>query len=328
LNPPGASSAEPVPVGVPGADVLARIVRAESETEYSGWRSVVGGPDRGTREARFFVARYAGGRTLVRWDGSPEQGTPAKTWTYRHRFAWVRLPATFLANYDVTRDPVPSDPVAWRTTERVRVRPKRAGRPALDLLIDRETGLVLAETYLDAVGEVVRRHAFASLRLGTPEEPIPADLPEALPCTDPAATGCEQPPLGTLRVTALPAGFVRASAERLPDGSWVDGFSDGLAALTVAQIGCDQVPAPGAEGAGCGPGEVVRTRWPGGLSLRVRVPRPPVPTSSASQEQTASGASPGPGHDRASELQVTVSGTLPEEDLLTVLRGLVAPASR
>lgn len=321
-----AAHAVPGAVAEASREILGNIVHAEAAVEYAGWRTIVNGVRGESRETRVFVARYATGQTLLRWEGgsapgraaASDGGAPApsgRRWTFRSRFPWVRHSDLLLASYAVTLDPAPSDPVAWRPTRRVLVRPLRPhdGRPALDLLVDAETWLVLAETYLDAQGREVRSHAFESISFGTPSEPMPEEPAEPLPCAD--GEGCDGPAAqrpttwDPLEAIWLPAGFRKIGAERLAGGSWLESWSDGLAAVTVEQF---PAPAPGTAGhdptvalpppvleAPESP-EVRRTRWGDGASLATRV----------------------------GGVCVFVSGNVADEDLVAVLRGLRARPRR
>lgn len=308
-------------------EILDRIVEAEAAVEYAGWRTIVNGVRGESRETRVFVARYATGQTLLRWDGAvhhPEAATGSaasdgaspppggRRWTFRSRFPWVRHSDLLLASYSVALDPAPSEPVAWRPTRRVLVRPLRVAdrRPALDLLVDAETWLVLAETYRDADGREVRSHAFESISFGAPAEPMPDEPAEPLPCAD--GEGCDgpaaQPPTAwdPLEAIWLPAGFRKIGAERLPGGSWTQSWSDGLAALTVEQFQAPvspqdptvALPAPVLD-APLSP-EVRRTRWGDGASLATRV----------------------------GGVCVFVAGNVADDDLVAVLRGLRARPRR
>ncbi len=329
---PGGRQTEAAPPGGAGVvaessrEILGNIVHAEATVEYAGWRTIVSGVRGESRETRVFVARYATGQTLLRWEGTGAAGTAAasdggapapsgRRWTFRSRFPWVRHSDLLLASYSVSLDTAPSDPVAWRPTRRVLVRPLRPldHRPSLDLLVDAETWLVLAETYLDAEGREVRSHAFESITFGTPSEPMPSEPAEPLPCAD--GEGCDGPAAqrpttwDPLEAIWLPAGFRKVGAERLAAGSWLESWSDGLAAVTVEQF---PAPAPGA--AGHDPTvalpppvldtpespEVRRTRWGDGASLATRV----------------------------GGVCVFVSGNVADEDLVAVLRGLRARARR
>jgi hypothetical protein len=283
--PAPASAAPPADAADPESRaVLDRIVRAESTLAYHGLRTVSRGPAGASRETRFRLVHHADGRTLVEW--TPVGEGARRRWSTGSRYAWVARPELLVRNYRVTEDPAPVPPVAWREARRVRIEGRRPGRPSLDLLVDAETSLVLAETGRTFDGEEWMRARFEALDVGEPADPVAAAEGEDLG----DACGAE-PPAGLvpLAVTALPAGFERLCSRTSGCGAWVEDFGDGLAAVSVLQ----RVPAT----AGPASDEVRRSRSPGGGTLSGRV----------------------------DGVEVTVSGNLPDADLMTVYRGLAAP---
>jgi hypothetical protein len=166
--------------------------------------------------------------------------------------------------------------------------------------VDAETWLVLAETYRDAGGREVRSHRFETIAFGPPAEPMPTEPAEpiaaALSDTDagqPAAPRRRPEGWTPLVASRLPEGFRPLAGELQPCGTWLDTYSDGLAALVIRQcvLPCDTgSPEPAVPG----PTEVRRSRWGWGTTLTAQV-----------QGRT-----------------VSVSGNLPDDELEAVLLGL------
>lgn len=287
--PPTDTATSPEPDDAAGRELLARIVRAETTLDYEGTRIASYGPPGASRESRLRVVGTAAGRTYVEWT-PPGDAAPRRQWSAGSRFAWVTRPELLLRNYTVTLDPAPSPPVAWRETRRVLVAGRIAGRPSMELLVDAEHWLVLAESCRTAGGEEWLRGRFEAVEFGARDTPDAPGTSEELPRDD----ASEPPPAGLARldVAFLPEGFERVGTRTTGCGAWGQDFSDGLAGLSVQQrpAGTDEAPD----------GEVRRSRWLGGLALTGRV----------------------------GTTAVTIHGGLPDADLVAVFRGLraVVPA--
>ena len=109
-------------------------------------------------------------------DEEPDE-PPRRRWNAECRHEWVRRPDLLLSNYRVTLDDQPSPPVAWRETRRVRFEGRRPGRPSLELLVDAETWLVLAETGRAFDGREWLRARFETITYGEVVAPDDAATP-------------------------------------------------------------------------------------------------------------------------------------------------------
>src|SRR6185436_13065191 len=121
--------------------------------------------------------------------------------------------------------------IAWRETRRIRIAPARPGRPSADLLVDKETSLVLRSEMRDFEGRVWLTTVFDSIEYGDPGELRPAAVTEPL-----------RAPEARTATTALPlpageplAGFVRVSSLPTPAGGLREDWSDGLAAYSIIE---------------------------------------------------------------------------------------------
>lgn len=299
----GACRPEPADDG--SREIVERIVEAETRLACHGFRTVSRGPAGASRETRFRVVHTAADRTYVEWTPSPG-ADERRRWSTGARTPWVRRPDLLLANYRVTVEAGPTDPVAWRETRRVRIEGRRPGRPSLRLDVDAETWLVLAESGTSFDGQEWMRARFESIEYGAPSEP-PSPGPTEDIADRPVTAASEG--FVPLAVTALPAGFERLGARESPCGSWVEDFGDGLAAFSVLQRPTGRTadpspdPSPGASPAtssGDAPHDAVRrSRSLGGGCL--------------------SGTVAG--------VDVTVTGNLADADLQTVYQGLRAAAA-
>lgn len=297
-EPPVAPSVPPDAQDDAGREALLRIVEAETKVAFQGIRTLTQGPRGASRETRLRLVADGAGHTLLEWPGGDE--AKPRRWTVEHRFEWVRRPELLLRNYKVRVDPAASPPVAWRETRRVEITGRRAGRPSLDLLVDAETWIVLAESLRDAEGSEWRSARFESIEYGKAAEEAPGERAEALPV---AATREPRPAdWSPLTVATSAEGFELVACGTASCGTpskdgdqaaptWREDWSDGLAGFSVLQ-------RPAAASETTPAGEVRRRRWLGGASLATR----------------------------RDGVEVTVYGTLLADDLLAVLRGL-RPAS-
>jgi len=284
------------PAGSSDADLasrrtLERIVRAETTLAYHGYRTITHGARGESRETRLRVASDGAGRTLLEWAGNDASET--RRWTVDHRFAWVRRPELLLRNYHVRADSASSDPVAWRETRRVEIVGRRPGRPSLELMTDAETGLVLAEMNRDAAGREWRSARFESVEFGAPPPADTLPAPEALSADE--ALSPVPADWAPLQVRGVPDGFERISSGVSSCGAWREDWSDGLAGFSVLQSrGVDSRRDPADEER---EGDVRRRRWLGGASLTAR----------------------------RGGIDVTVYGSVADDELLVIVRGLAPP---
>lgn len=271
-----------------GAGVLDHIVKAESGLAYHGYRIVAQGPIETSRQTRLHVVRTATGRMWIEW--AREGDAPARRWQQTgSRFPWVERPDLVLRNYDVVLDDAPAPPVAWRESRRVRIVPRHPGRPSLEILVDAERWLVLADVRRDAAGAEVRSGRFETLTWGAPESGVPEDGGGA----DFGLRPADGPDGWTpWTVTRVPHGFERIRGEVCGAGWWYEHWSDGLATLTVSQ---SQVSGDAPEQSPAGSEtEVTSRRLSGALAL----------------ESVRGG------------VRVTVVGDVPEPELRDVLASL------
>jgi len=266
----------------PGADALRAVVAAEKSLVYTGYKRTIHGEEGVGRATRMKVSRSAAGRTLLEW--GDESGQPARRWAYKSRFAWLDDPALLLRNYTVEVDPVDGPAVAWRDTRHLTIRARRPGRPSLDLLVDKETSLVLREQVRNSDGKLWLTNVFDTIDYRAPDEA--ADDRSAEPLAESAAA--DRSAQLPLRVTAPPDGFVRTGGVRSECGGLREDWTDGLAAFSVIERTAEPA-APGVT-----EGEVQRQVCPG--------------------RATFSG--------RFSGVNVTVAGNLPAAELEAVVRGL------
>jgi hypothetical protein len=267
-----------------GAAALRAVVAAEKSLVYTGYKRTIHGEEGDGRATRMKVSRSAAGRTLLEW--GDEGGDPKRRFVYASRFAWLDDPDLLLRNYTVEVDPADGPPVAWRDTRHLTVRAKRPGRPSLDLLVDKETSLVLREQIRDFEGRLWLTNVFDTIEYRAPEEPAGGPPPEPLAGGAPAASPEPLP----LRVTAAPEGFVRASPARSEDGVLREDWTDGLAAFSVIE----RRPGPSAPPAK--EGELERRACSGRASVS----------------------------GRFAGIDVTICGNLPAGELEAVARGLGA----
>lgn len=272
-----------------GRRTLLQIVAAEQSLAYTGYKSTISGRPGEGRATRMRIARYPAGPTLLEWD---QDGGPTRRWVYRRRFAWMEDPELLLRNYTVEVAPEPGPSVAWRETRVVRVRGRSAGRPSLDLWIDRETSLVLRDELTGCDGRSVTTSVFETIDYAPPAAPLAEADAERLPePTSPPGSWPSMP----LAVTSAPGGFTVVHRERSADGSIREDWSDGLAAFCVLQT----TRVPSCDGQGAPKEGEVRRR---GCGSRAQV----------------SGLFGG--------VWVEVAGALPAADLEAVIRGLAPGA--
>jgi hypothetical protein len=268
-----------------GADALRAVVAAEKSLVYTGYKRTIHGEEGVGRATRMKVSRSASGRTLLEW--GDEGGQPTRRWAYRSRFAWLDDPGLLLRNYSVEVDPADGPAVAWRDTRHLTIRARRPGRPSLDLLVDKETSLVLREQVRDFDGKLWLTNVFDTIDYRAPDEAA-ADDASAEPLAEAgAADGSAQMPL---RVTAPPDGFVRIGGVRSECGGLREDWTDGVAAFSVIE----------------------RTAGPAAAGV----------TEGELQRRACSGRAVVSG--RFSGVDVTIAGNLPAAELETVARGLAA----
>jgi len=266
-----------------GAEALRAVVAAEKSLVYTGYKRTIHGEEGVGRATRMKVSRSAAGRTLLEW--GDEGGQPARRWAYKSRFAWLDDPALLLRNYTVEVDPADGPAVAWRDTRHLKIRSRRPGRPSLDLLVDKETSLVLREEMRDFDGKLWLTNVFDTIDYRAPDETAAGEPPaEPLAESGSADRSAAMP----LRVTAPPDGFVRTGGVRSECGGVREDWTDGLAAFSVIE----RTAEPAA--AGVTEGELQRRACSG--------------------RATVSG--------RFSGVDVTIAGNLPAAELETVVRGL------
>lgn len=295
---PVAPPTQPVPGSRPDTvhdpesrDLLDRIVRAERSVAYHGVRTTVYGPEGGSRATRLRIVHTAEGRTFMEWtpargDATPDR--PSRSWSTESRFAWADHPALLLRNYRVVLLPDDPPPVAWRPSRLVRITGRSPGRPSLDLVVDAETWVVLADTWRTPDGASWLRGRFDAIEFGLPPE-VPPERP-----SESIVAGDSVPPAdSTVLQVGLPlAGFERVRARTTPCGQWAEEFSDGLAAFSVRQ----SLAGPSDPVAG----EIRRKRWLGGGALSARI----------------------------GVTAVVVDGALPDDDLQRVLGALGGDPAR
>ncbi len=235
-EPPPASAAQAASDPV-GPATLERIVRAERELAYRGYKTAYHGADASGRRTRMRIVRRAGGPSIIEWDAD---GATQRRWIYRSRQRWIDEPALLLENYSVelaAEAPEAASRVAWRPARRIEIRPRRPGRPSMTLLVDAETWLVLGETLHDADGVTRFAWSFDTLEYG-PDEPT-ADAEDAehvepaLRAGRPTPADAALPRLLTLE--APPEGFRHVGWCVDPAGGVREYWSDGLAAFAVRQ---------------------------------------------------------------------------------------------
>jgi hypothetical protein len=279
--------APPPPAADAGAAALRAVVDAERSLVYTGYKRTVHGEEGDGRATRMKVSRSASGRTLLEW--GEDDGRPARRWEYRNksRFAWIDDPELLLRNYTVEVDPADGPAVAWRDTRHLTVRGKRPGRPSLDLLVDKETSLVLREQIRNADGKLWLTNVFDTIEYRAPDTPAGGDAP-AEPLSQPAepAAAASLP----LRVTSAPEGFVRAGTDASQCGGLREDWTDGLAAFSVIEKKADPAAGPAKEG------ELQRRACSGRAAVS----------------------------GRFSGIDVTIAGNLPAAELESVARGLAA----
>ena len=290
-GPPEPAATAEAAADAAGHATLARIVDAEKSLAYHGFRSITQGPRGSSRETRLQVVHTADDRTLLTCAG--DAAAQAPRWRSTARFPWLERPELLLANYSVTLDPRPSEPVAWRETRRVHVRGRHPARPSVELLVDAETWLVLAESALDASGAEWRHAEFESVEYGDP--PGGAVTADSADCEPGLAAGDPPDEWTPLTPSSVPEGFERIAVGRSPCGSWREDWTDGLAVFSVLQARRSPSDAAVERRA---EGDVTRRRWRGGSALIT----------------TRDG------------VEITVFGTLGSDELLRVVRGLHAPS--
>jgi hypothetical protein len=281
------SCSESTPAAPPtsdGAEALHRVVRAEGTLVYTGYKRAIHGMEGEARATRMKVSRGPDGRTLVEW--SPGEG-PGRCWEYRHRDEWLKDPDLLLRNYAVAVDPADGPPVAWRDTRRLTIRGLRPGRPSVELLVDKETWLVLSEEIRDAAGRTWLTKVFDTIEYRVPDPPS-AQAGEPIA----AAQGETSSAALALEATFVPPGFVLTGRDRA--GAAVrEYWSDGLAAFSIVERPVDAESAGTPEGP-AREGELQRRSCTGRAAV--------------------SGVFGG--------IEVRVAGNLPTEDLEAVARGL------
>lgn len=239
----------------PGAALLREITQAERTLVYSGYKTAVHGNDGGGRRTRMLVSRLEDGRMVLAWE---RDGTTSRRWVVRSRHRWIQDPSLLLLNYEVVATGEAADDVAWRPVERVELRPRRPGRPSLELRVDVETRLVLGERLLDHDG--VQRFAWQFDTLDY--EPLALDVDEAEIVAAPGADDADPADCDWEVLTAAvpPAGFERVGCRRGDDGSLAEYWSDGLAAFVLRQ-------RPSADPAGVHEGALERRECSGRASV-------------------------------------------------------------
>lgn len=219
---------EPAPrVEGDAAGLLRRAVEAERTCVYAGYKRNIHGEEGEGRATRMKVSRTASGRTLLEWDGN---GGPARRWVYSNRAAWMQDPDLLLRNYTAELDPSDGPAIAWRDTRRLTLRSTRPGRPSLELLLDKETSVVLREQMRDFEGKLWLTNVFDTIDYDAP--PAADDESAAERLGDPRTADADVPPM-PLQVTWTPEGFVRVGRSRTPRGATREDWTDGLAAFSV-----------------------------------------------------------------------------------------------
>jgi len=271
-----------------GAVLLRRAIEAEKSLVYCGEKRTICGEEGEGRATRMKVSRNSAGKTFLEWN---EGGGSTRRWVYESRSGWRDDPDLLLSNYVVTVDPADGPAVAWRETRRLSIRPKRPGRPSLELLVDKERSIVLREEIRDFEGKLWLTKVFDTIEFREPDEPSTAAHAESIADPRSAETSSPSLPLG---VVAAPAGFVRTGGDgvRDSDGFLREDWTDGLAAFSVFE----RTPPDGAKAEG---------------ELR---------RSSCSSRASVSGVFAG--------VEVVVVGNLPAADLESVVRELSPSTSR
>ncbi len=212
------------------AELIGKIRDAETKLAFAGWKTAHHGPRESSRTSRVHVQHAPGGLTLLTWEGDGERH---QRWNFRQRHRWIEDPDLLLSNYTVERAPEPGPQIAWRDTITIRVRGRAPHRPSLDIDVDAETWLPLAETQRNHVGEVSFAWAYESVEFD-PEPPANAPAPpETIETPDDQDWGgCS---FDALVASNVPAGFRRVACRLLDCGSQREFWSDGLAAFSVRQ---------------------------------------------------------------------------------------------
>jgi hypothetical protein len=265
--------------------LLRRAVEAERTCVYSGYKRTIHGEEGEGRATRMKVSRTSSGRTLLEWDGC---GGPARRWVYSNRAAWMEDTDLLLRNYTATLDAADGPAIAWRDTRRLTLRSARPDRPSLELLVDKETWVVLREQIRDLEGRLWLTNVFDTIDYRS--LPASGDESAAEPLGDERTTDARLPAM-PLSVTWTPEGFQRAGRTRAQRGGTREDWTDGLAAFSVILLAGQAGSESGRDG------ELQRRTCSGRASV--------------------SGLFGG--------VEVTVVGNLPVSDLESVVRSL-APA--
>jgi len=264
------------------AELIGRIIDAETKLAFAGWKTAHQGPHGSSRTSRVHVHRTPGGLALVTWEG---EGERHQRWNYRQRHRWLESPALLLANYTVERDREPGPRIAWRDTVTIHIRGRSPHRPSLEIQADAETWLPLAETQRDHEGQVSFAWAYESVEFD-PAPPANAPArPETVATPDDEDWGACS--FDALVAANVPDGFRRVACRLLDCGAQREFWSDGLAAFSVRQR----------------PAKAEDTLAAGALERR-----------------TGSGRAHVRGH--VGGMIVEVAGSLRVEDLESVVRGL------
>ena len=213
-----------------GETLLRGITEAERTRVFSGYKTAVYGADERGRRTRMHVARLADGRMVLEWE---QGGETARRWVVRHRHRWIDEPSLLLENYDVVLSDEAEDDVAWRPVTRVELRPRRAGRPSMTLLVDAETQLVLGERLRGHDG--VQRFSWRFDTIDYEPPTLDVDEAEIVAAPDRIDASPDDCAWSVLTASKTPAGFRRVGCQRGDDDSLVEYWSDGLAAFVLRQ---------------------------------------------------------------------------------------------
>ncbi len=227
------------------AALLRRAVEAERTCVYSGYKRTIHGREGEGRATRMKVSHTSAGRTLLEWD---EGGGPARRWECSTRAPWMADTDLVLGNYSATLDAADGPVIAWRDTRRLTLRSARPGRPSLELLVDKETSIVLREEIRDFDGRVWLTNVFDTIEYRSP--PNAPDAPPdgaAEQLADVREADADVPAM-PLSVTSAPEGFRRVSRSRAPRDGVREDWTDGLAAFSVTLRPGEAGPSSGRDG--------------------------------------------------------------------------------
>lgn len=169
---------------------------------------------------------------------------------FRYRDFLIRDVNAFTSNFTLIADSSTTVPFLDRDCIEVLVEPSGSTGARHDLLVDAETGLVVASQTVDAIsGELIMRTSFVTLSIGEPAEFEPFSAGNQEQAVDLSQPLAEQVGFAPTLPSYLPDGFVVSTASKVVDPLGVEWFlltcTNGVDPLFVLQQAGTLAGSPG-----------------------------------------------------------------------------------